>query len=157
MEKDPKKSSEKKERKVKPFTKLEIEKNEDRISQFPEDYDWDTWFADFPELVLKYKRKKETREIFEGLIVREEKSLWRERVKFRKDNKTWLRMSVEIALKIHDVLDEKKISHQEFGKLLDITEDQSVIILQGRSKLDLEMIAKIEKVLDTKIIKIEEH
>ncbi|MBR4678420.1 MAG: helix-turn-helix transcriptional regulator [Bacteroidales bacterium] len=75
-------------------------------------------------------------------------SKWRERVKFRHENKDWLSFSRYIALKMLEKMDAENISQKDLAERLNCSQQYVSKILKGCENLSLETIFKIETALD---------
>ncbi len=79
-------------------------------------------------------------------------SKWKENALYRKENRRWLDKSVDIALIILDVMDEKAITKYELAQRLKLSYQEMTKILKGQENLTLETISNLEIVLGIKII-----
>ena len=87
-------------------------------------------------------------------IASKESSGWLEDARWRLDNRTWLRRSQSIALKILRTLREKKISQKELAGIISVSSQQVSKIVKGKENLTLETIAKLEKALGIVLMEI---
>jgi antitoxin component HigA of HigAB toxin-antitoxin module len=87
-------------------------------------------------------------------IEKEEIPEWRENVEYRKENKSWLKKSAKIAIKLNRHLRKKDIKVETLATLLNVSLERITEILKGRENLTLETISKLEFALDIKLIKI---
>ena len=78
-------------------------------------------------------------------------SRWREEAEWRRANRSWLRRSQSIAMKMLDKRDEMHWTQQQMAKKLGCTQQYISRIFQGKENLSLEMLSKIEDSLDIKI------
>lgn len=78
-------------------------------------------------------------------------SRWREEAEWRRANRSWLRRSQAIAMKLLDKRDEMHWTQQQMAKKLGCTQQYISRIFQGKENLSLEMLSKIEDSLDIKI------
>ena len=78
-------------------------------------------------------------------------SRWREEAEWRRANKSWLRRSQAIAMKLRDKRDEMNWTQQQIAEKLGCTQQYVSRILQGKENLSLEMLSKIEDSLSVKI------
>lgn len=79
---------------------------------------------------------------------------WKEREDYKKANRSWLKKSVDVALRVLDVLDKKKMSQSELAEKLKVSRQQVSKILKGQENLTLETIAKLESVLGIELVKV---
>ncbi|MBQ3657707.1 MAG: helix-turn-helix transcriptional regulator [Bacteroidales bacterium] len=75
-------------------------------------------------------------------------SKWRERVKFRQENKEWLNFSRHIAIKVLEKMDAENITQKELAERMNCSQQYVSKILKGCENLSLETIFKIESALD---------
>lgn len=79
-------------------------------------------------------------------------SLWKEKAKYRRDNRDWLKVSAAIAVKILASLKTKGLSQRELAERMGVSPQQVNKIVKGQENLTLETISKIEAVLGINII-----
>jgi DNA-binding Xre family transcriptional regulator len=79
---------------------------------------------------------------------------WKDHPLYRKRDRGWLKKSVSVALRIMDVLAERKMSQNDLAEKLKVTRQQVSKILKGQENLTLETISKIEDVLGVELVKI---
>lgn len=82
---------------------------------------------------------------------------WKDRADYRKENRAWLRKSVDIALRILDALDKMSMTQAELAKRLNVSRQHISKIVKGQENLTLETIARIEEVLGVVLIAIPEN
>ena len=78
-------------------------------------------------------------------------SKWREEAEWRRANRSWLRRSQAIAMKLLDKRDEMNWTQQQVAEKLGCTQQYVSRIQQGKENLSLEMLSKIEDSLSVKI------
>ena len=78
-------------------------------------------------------------------------SKWREEAEWRRANRSWLRRSQAIAMKLLDKRDEMNWTQQQVAEKLGCTQQYVSRIQRGKENLSLEMLSKIEDSLDIKI------
>ena len=81
-------------------------------------------------------------------------SNWKKKAKDRLANKSWLKHSRKIAVKINIFLKENKIKQKELAELLGVSPQQVSKIIKGKENLTLETISKIENVLKIQLLDI---
>jgi transcriptional regulator with XRE-family HTH domain len=81
---------------------------------------------------------------------------WEIKARERQANKSSLKHSRRIALKINFFLRENKLKQKDLAKLLNVSPQQVSKIIKGRENLTLETISKIENVLKTELLKVDE-
>lgn len=79
---------------------------------------------------------------------------WTEREDYKKANRRWLKKSVDVALRVLDVLDKKKMSQSELAGKLKVSRQHVSKILKGQENLTLETIAKLESVLGIELMEV---
>lgn len=79
---------------------------------------------------------------------------WKEREDYKKANRKWLRKSVDVALRVLDILDEKEMSQNDLAGKLKVTRQQVSKILKGQENLTLETISRLEEVLGITLVKV---
>lgn len=72
---------------------------------------------------------------------------WRDREDYKKENRKERRKSRNVALRILDILDERKMSQQDLADKLSVTRQQVSKILKGQENMTLETVEKLEKSL----------
>ncbi len=87
-------------------------------------------------------------------LTSENKSKWEKKAKKRLANKSWLKHSRKIAIKINTHLKTNNIKQKELALLLDVSPQQISKIIKGRENLTLETISKIENVLNTQLLEL---
>ncbi len=80
------------------------------------------------------------------------KSNWQTKAEWREINKSWLRHSRQIALKIAKTLKAQGLSQKQLAERLQVSPQQVSKILKGTENMTLETIAKIESALDISLI-----
>lgn len=80
-----------------------------------------------------------------------------EKAKFRIDNADWLKKSAMMSLEIERKLRIKGMSKGELAEKLGVSAAQVTKILSGKENLGIKTIVRIEKALNTEIIKLPEH
>jgi len=81
-----------------------------------------------------------------------EDSKWEEKAKKRLTDKSWLKHSRKIAIKINTYLKSNDIKQKELAELLGVSPQQISKIVKGRENLTLETISKIEDVLKIQLL-----
>lgn len=84
------------------------------------------------------------------------KSSWKERKELSKNNRAWLKKSVDIALKVLDVLEARNMSQAELATKLVVSRQQVSKIVKGQENLTLETISKLEDVLGITLMVVPE-
>lgn len=77
---------------------------------------------------------------------------WRERAEWRRDNRTWLRRSQEIAMQMLDQMDKLHLSQSAVAERMGCSQQYVSKVLKGKENLSLETITKIEEALDLSIL-----
>lgn len=76
---------------------------------------------------------------------------WMNRPDYKKENRGWIRKSINIAIKVLDVLDEKSMSQSQLAEKLGVSRQQVSKILKGQENLTIETIDKLEHALGIKL------
>jgi transcriptional regulator with XRE-family HTH domain len=79
---------------------------------------------------------------------------WKEKVRFRNQNKAWLKKSSAIALKILAALDAPGWSQARLARELDVSPQMVSKLVKGHENFTLETLSKIEAVLGVELITI---
>ncbi|WP_233900638.1 helix-turn-helix transcriptional regulator [Tenacibaculum piscium] len=87
-------------------------------------------------------------------LTSDNKSNWENKAKNRLANKSWLKHSRKIAIKINVFLKNNNIKQKELAKLLNVSPQQISKIIKGRENLTLETISKIEDVLKIQLLEL---
>lgn len=87
-------------------------------------------------------------------LISPEQSRWREKAEFRKSNRSWLKHSAKIALRILGELQRKAISQADLARIMNVTPQQITKLVKGQENLTLDTISKIEKALEINLIEV---
>ena len=87
-------------------------------------------------------------------IVDKSQSSWADDFKWREANKSWLKRSQSIAIKVLKVLRDRNKTQAWLANEMSISPQQVNKIVKGRENLTLETIAKIEVALAIQLIEI---
>ncbi|MBX7240366.1 MAG: helix-turn-helix domain-containing protein [Bacteroidia bacterium] len=85
-------------------------------------------------------------------LVSAEKSVWHEKVQFRRENKDWLDLSAEIAITVLRTLRSKGMSQKELADKMGVSPQYIHKIVKGNENLSLETICKLEKYLGVSLL-----
>lgn len=88
-----------------------------------------------------------TEEKLKHLAAQNPASNWKEKVAYRKENKTWIRKATRVSLRVLDALDEKGWSQAQLARALEVTPQQVTKIVKGKNDFKLSTISKLEAVL----------
>lgn len=86
-----------------------------------------------------------------------EPSGWIEDACRRFENKTWLRRSQSIALKVLRTLRARQMTQKQLAEMIGVSSQQVSKIVKGRENLTLETIAKLEKALGIVLMEIPDY
>lgn len=100
--------------------------------------------------------KEEKRKQFWDSI-EDDKGSWIEKARYRRDNRSWLRKSQRIAVRVLSVLNEKGMQQKELAKAMDVSPQQVSKIVKGKQNLTLETISKLESVLGVSLMEVPVH
>lgn len=78
-------------------------------------------------------------------------SRWREQAEWRRANKTWLRRSQIVAMRILDKMHEQNWTQAKVAELLGCTQQYVSRIVKGSENLSLEMLCRIEDALGIEV------
>lgn len=79
-------------------------------------------------------------------------SKWREEAESRLENKSWLRYSQMIAMKMLDKMDIMGITQKMLAERMGCSQQYVSKILKGKENLSLETLSKIESALDLHLV-----
>ncbi|MDE7462970.1 MAG: helix-turn-helix transcriptional regulator [Muribaculaceae bacterium] len=79
-------------------------------------------------------------------------SKWREKAEWRLANKSWLRYSQHIAMKILDRMEEIGLSQKSLADKMGCSQQYISKVLKGRENLSIATISKIEEALEFEIL-----
>ncbi|MFW5700131.1 MAG: helix-turn-helix transcriptional regulator [Cyclobacteriaceae bacterium] len=89
-----------------------------------------------------------------GIEIKASDNTWKDKVAYRKSNKSWLNKSAKIAVKVARILREKNMTQKSLAELMEVSPQQVNKILKGRENLTLETISKIESILGVELVSI---
>lgn len=75
-------------------------------------------------------------------------SKWRQEAEWRQENKSWLRYSQGIAMKMLDKMEELGMTQKTLAERMNCSQQYISKVLKGRENLSLETLSKIEDALD---------
>lgn len=79
-------------------------------------------------------------------------SRWRERAEWRQQNKSWLRHSQLIAMKMLEKMDKLNMTQKQLAEKMECSQQYISKVLKGQENLSLETISKIEDCLHISIL-----
>lgn len=91
------------------------------------------------------------KEKFLGLVSGTDTSVL-EQVKWRKENRDWLKRSSAVALRVLSTLREKKMSQLDLAKIVGVSPQQVNKWLRGKENFTFETISKLEDALKIELI-----
>jgi DNA-binding Xre family transcriptional regulator len=77
-----------------------------------------------------------------------------EKIKYRVENRAWLRKSSGVAIMVLSTLRSKKLTQAQLSERMGVSPQQVNKIVQGQENLTLETISKLEAALEIKIIDV---
>jgi transcriptional regulator with XRE-family HTH domain len=98
-------------------------------------------------------KKEEKRKQFWDSI-EDDKGSWLEKARYRRENRSWLRKSQRIAVRVLSVLNEKGMQQKELAEAMDVSPQQVSKIVKGKQNRTLETISKLESVLGVKLFEV---
>lgn len=78
-------------------------------------------------------------------------SRWREEAEWRRANRSWIRRSQAVAMKMLDKMEEMKWTQQKVAEMLGCSQQHVSKIVKGSENLTLEMLSKIEDTMGIKV------
>ena len=81
-------------------------------------------------------------------------SKWKDEAKKRRENRRWLNYSQEIAMFLHDKMEEQGLTQTALAERMNCTQQYISRILKGKENLSLETIVRLEDAIGTKFITI---
>ena len=82
-------------------------------------------------------------------------SKWREQAEWRLKNRSWLRHSQHIAVKMLEKMDELGMTQKQLAELMGCSQQYISKVLKGQENLSLETMSKIEDCLHISILQEE--
>ena len=82
-------------------------------------------------------------------------SRWREHAEWRLKNRSWLRHSQHIAVKMLEKMDEVGMTQKQLAELMGCSQQYVSKVLKGQENLSLETMSKIEDCLHISILQEE--
>ena len=79
-------------------------------------------------------------------------SKWREKAEWRQKNKSWLRYSQHIAIKMLEKMNELGLTQKALAERMDRSQQYISKVLRGQENLSIETICKIEDALDIELL-----
>jgi transcriptional regulator with XRE-family HTH domain len=79
-------------------------------------------------------------------------SSWKEKIEWRRNNKSWLNKSTEISLIILESLESLNWTKEDFANKLEISIQEVNSYLKGQKNFSIEDLSKLEKVLGISFI-----
>ncbi|MDY2827681.1 MAG: helix-turn-helix transcriptional regulator [Sodaliphilus sp.] len=79
-------------------------------------------------------------------------SKWRKEAEFRNTNKSWLRYSQQIAMKMLDRMEEQQLTQKALAERMGCSQQYVSKILKGKENLSIETLCKIEEALQMPIL-----
>ena len=81
-------------------------------------------------------------------------SKWKDEAKKRRENRRWLNYSQEIAMFLHDKMEESGLTQTALAERMNCTQQYISRILKGKENLSLETIARLEDAISAKFLTI---
>jgi ribosome-binding protein aMBF1 (putative translation factor) len=78
-------------------------------------------------------------------------SCWREKAEHRQNNKTWIRYSQKIAMKMLDKMEELHLNQTQLAERMECSQQYVSKVLRGQENLSIETMVKIEQALNIQI------
>ena len=84
-------------------------------------------------------------------------SKWKEEAAKRRENKRWLSYSQEIAIFLHDKMEELGLTQTALAERMNCTQQYISRILKGQENISLETITRLEDAIGIKFLAILGH
>ena len=81
-------------------------------------------------------------------------SKWKDEAKKRMENRRWLSYSQEIAMFLHDKMEELELTQTALAERMNCTQQYISRILKGNENLSLETIARLEDAIGANLVNI---
>ena len=85
-------------------------------------------------------------------LASDQPSDWKDKAKYRHENREWLKKSAAIAVRVLDALKAQDLSQKELAQRMNISPQQISKIVKGQENLTLETISNLEIALGIQII-----
>lgn len=85
-------------------------------------------------------------------LASDQPSDWKEKARYRRENREWLKKSAAIAVRVLDVLKTQNLSQKDLAERMNISPQQISKIVKGQENLTLETISNLENALGIHII-----
>ena len=79
-------------------------------------------------------------------------SKWREKAEWRQKNKSWLRYSQLIAIKMLEKMNELGLTQKALAERMNCSQQYISKVLRGQENLSIETICKIKDALDIELL-----
>ena len=79
-------------------------------------------------------------------------SKWREEAEWRRDNRSWLRHSQRIAVKVLLQMKQEGLTQKALAERMNCTQQYVSKILKGQENMSLETLTKLEEALSIRLI-----
>ena len=79
-------------------------------------------------------------------------SKWREKAEWRQKNKSWLRYTQHIAIKMLEKMNELDLTQKALAERMNCSQQYVSKVLRGQENLSLETICKIEDALEIELL-----
>ena len=78
--------------------------------------------------------------------------MWREKAEWRQKNKSWLRYSQQIAIKMLEKMNELGFTQKALAERMGCSQQYVSKVLRGQENLSIETICKIENALEIELL-----
>ena len=79
-------------------------------------------------------------------------SRWREKAEWRQQNKSWLRYSQLVAIRMLEQMETENLTQKALAERLGCSQQYVSKILKGQENLSIETISKIEEALSLELL-----
>jgi ribosome-binding protein aMBF1 (putative translation factor) len=81
---------------------------------------------------------------------------WKERKDYKPENRGKLRKAMGVALRVLEILDERKLSQQDLAVKMKVTRQHISKILKGQENMTFETVDKLERALGVQLVQVVE-
>jgi len=85
-------------------------------------------------------------------IASNQPSSWKEKARYRSENKAWLKKSAAIAIMVLEALKAQRLTQRDLAEKMNVSPQQINKIVKGQENLTLETITNLELALGIHII-----
>lgn len=79
-------------------------------------------------------------------------SRWREEAEWRRANRSWMRYSQEVAVKMAESMEALHLTQRQVAEMMGCSQQYVSKVLKGRENLSIETLSKIEEALQLQLL-----